>query len=119
MMIQRGRRQADRFHGDLYVVYVEQDALNAEDQRVHRRNLADARAARAHVEILHGEDPIGLILQLRRRARHHADFRRPQPAARIPEPLETESGGAPHHGSRRHRRADFPSHANSRRTQPR
>jgi len=61
LMIRRGRRQADRFHGDLYVVYVQQDDLKVDDQRILDANLACARDANAHVEILHGEDPIGLI----------------------------------------------------------
>ncbi len=63
IMIQRGRRQADRFHGDLYVLYVEQHALDPQDREAVDASLADARAARAHVETLHGEDPIGLILR--------------------------------------------------------
>jgi two-component system sensor histidine kinase KdpD len=63
IMIQRGRRQADRFHGDLYVIYVEQHTLNAEDQKIIDASLTEARAARAYVETLHGEDPIGLILR--------------------------------------------------------
>jgi two-component system sensor histidine kinase KdpD len=62
IMIRRGRRQADRFHGDLYVVYVDQHTLSSEDQRIIDASLDEARAASAHVEILHGEDPIGLIL---------------------------------------------------------
>jgi two-component system sensor histidine kinase KdpD len=62
-MIQRGRRQADRFHGDLYAVYVQQGGLNPTDRQTIDQNLAAARAANAHVEILTGEDPIGSILQ--------------------------------------------------------
>jgi two-component system sensor histidine kinase KdpD len=63
MMIRRGRRQTDLFHGDLYAVYVQQDGLNPADQQTIDQNLAAARAAKAHVEILTGEDPIGSILQ--------------------------------------------------------
>jgi two-component system sensor histidine kinase KdpD len=62
IMIKRGRRQADRFHGDLYVLYVEQHALDIEDRKVVDASLAEARAARAHVETLQGEDPIEIIL---------------------------------------------------------
>src|SRR5271170_1451236 len=51
-MIHRARRQADRFHGDLYVVYVEQDGLNDADQRLIRENLDYAHEARARVELL-------------------------------------------------------------------
>jgi two-component system sensor histidine kinase KdpD len=61
-MIHRARRQADRFHGDLYVVYVEQDNLNDADQRLIRENLDYAHEAKARVELLSGEDPIESIL---------------------------------------------------------
>lgn len=61
-MIRRARRQADRFHGDLYVVYVEQDNLNDADQRLIRENLDYAHEAKARVELLSGEDPIAAIL---------------------------------------------------------
>jgi K+-sensing histidine kinase KdpD len=63
MMIRRGRRQADLFHGDLYSIYVQQDGLNPADRQTIDQNLAAARAANAHVEILTGDDPIGGILQ--------------------------------------------------------
>jgi two-component system sensor histidine kinase KdpD len=62
-MIRRGRRQADRFHGDLHVVYVQQDGLNPADQKILEENLACAREANALVEILQGEEPIESILQ--------------------------------------------------------
>ncbi len=63
LMIQRGRRQADRFHGDLHVVYVQQDGLSPSDQITLGKNLECAREANARVEVLHGEDPIESILQ--------------------------------------------------------
>ena len=63
LMIQRGRRQADRFHGQLFVVYVQQDDLSPVDQKVLDENLATAREANAHVEVLHAEDAVGAILQ--------------------------------------------------------
>jgi len=62
-MIRRGRRLADLFHGDLYTVYVQQGVLSAPDQSMIEQNLAAASASSAHVEILHGEDPIESILQ--------------------------------------------------------
>ncbi len=62
LMIFRGRRQADRFHGELYVVYVQQDELKPEDEKILDENLECARAADAHVEILHSEDPTAAIL---------------------------------------------------------
>jgi two-component system sensor histidine kinase KdpD len=68
LMILRARRQADRFHGELYTVYVQQDVLNPEDQATLDRNLAAAREANSQVEILHSEDPVEAILQFA--ARH-------------------------------------------------
>jgi two-component system, OmpR family, sensor histidine kinase KdpD len=61
-MIQRGRRLADLFYGDLYAVYVQQGVLGAGDQSMIEQNLAAARDASAHVEILNGEDPVEAIL---------------------------------------------------------
>ncbi len=61
-MIHRARRQADRFHGDLYVVYVEQDNLNEADKALIRENLDYAHEAKARVELLTGDDPVGAIL---------------------------------------------------------
>lgn len=63
LMIHRARRQADLFHGDLYVVYVQQDDLSSGDHQMIEQNLAAANAAKAHVERLQGEDPIECILQ--------------------------------------------------------
>jgi two-component system sensor histidine kinase KdpD len=65
-MIRRARRQADRFHGDLYVVYVEQDNLHDADLRLIGENLDYAREAKARVEMLNGEDAIETILDFAR-----------------------------------------------------
>lgn len=62
LMIGRGRRQAERFHGDLFVAYVEQPELSAEDQAMLEKNIEAARAANAHIAILHGEDLVSAIL---------------------------------------------------------
>jgi two-component system sensor histidine kinase KdpD len=67
LMIRRGRRQADRFHGDLYVVYVQQDDLSPSDQEILYRNFEAAQQAQAPVEILHGDDPIKTILEFANR----------------------------------------------------
>jgi len=63
LMIHRGKRQAERFHGDLHVAYVEQDELSTTDREMLQRNLDAARDAGAHLEILHGEDPVAAILE--------------------------------------------------------
>jgi two-component system, OmpR family, sensor histidine kinase KdpD len=62
-MIASGKRNADRFHGDLTVAYVRQAEISADDQQALERNLAIARAAQAHIEILDGQDPIETLLQ--------------------------------------------------------
>lgn len=62
-MISSGKRNADRFHGDLTVAYVSQPDISAEDQAALERNLAIARAANAHIEMLEGDDPIATILK--------------------------------------------------------
>ncbi len=66
VMVASGRRNADRFHGDLTVAYVRQAEISADDQAALERNLAIARDAKAHIEILDGEDPVETILQFAR-----------------------------------------------------
>jgi two-component system sensor histidine kinase KdpD len=66
VMIASGKRNADRFHGDLIVSYVRQAEISADDQAALERNLAIAREAKAHIEILDGEDPIDTILRFAR-----------------------------------------------------
>jgi two-component system sensor histidine kinase KdpD len=68
-MIASGRRNAERFHGDLTVAYVRQPEISADDQASLERNLEIARAANAHIEILEGDDPVAKILQF---AREHS-----------------------------------------------
>ena len=65
-MIASGRRNADRFHGDLTVAYVRQPEISADDQSALERNLAIARDAKARIQILDGEDPVETILQFAR-----------------------------------------------------
>jgi len=67
VMIRRGRRQADRFHGDLHVVYVDQPGLSAADQANVARHLAVARDAGAEVETMHGVDAVRAIVRYARR----------------------------------------------------
>lgn len=61
-MIASGRRNRERFHGELFVVYVQQPELTPEDQAALDRNLELAGSAGAQVELLTGEDPIRAIL---------------------------------------------------------
>jgi len=61
-MIASGKRNADRFHGDLTVAYVRQPEISTSDRDALERNLAIARAAQARIEILDGQDPIETLL---------------------------------------------------------
>ena len=62
-MLDSGRRNAERFHGELFAIYVTQDNLTPEDRMALERNTTLARAQHAHVEILEGKDPIKTILE--------------------------------------------------------
>jgi two-component system, OmpR family, sensor histidine kinase KdpD len=61
-MLASGRRNADRFHGELLAVYVNQPNLTPEDRTALARNVLLARAQAARVDILEGRDPIRAIL---------------------------------------------------------
>jgi len=65
-MLASGRRNADRFHGELFAVYVTQKNLTPEDRSAQVRNVMLARAQKAHVVILDGRDPIRAILDYAR-----------------------------------------------------
>lgn len=67
-MLASGRRNADRFHGELFAIYVSQPNLTLEDRRALAKNIVLARAHGAHVDMLDGDDPIAVIL---RYAREH------------------------------------------------
>jgi two-component system, OmpR family, sensor histidine kinase KdpD len=62
-MIESGRRNADRFHGQLFVAYVAQADLNRADQEALDANLDLARRLGAEIHILEGEDPVEEILR--------------------------------------------------------
>ena len=62
-MLASGRRNADRFHGELFAIYVMQENLTPEDRLVLQRNVTLAEAQQAHVETLDGKDPIATILE--------------------------------------------------------
>jgi two-component system sensor histidine kinase KdpD len=63
VMLRRGRRQADRFHGELHVVYVEQDELSSTDRQRVEENLRIARGLQARVELIKDDDPVRGILR--------------------------------------------------------
>jgi two-component system sensor histidine kinase KdpD len=62
-MLESGRRNADRFHGQLHVVYVQQPVISQEDRSILQQNLDYARQLGAQVEILSGLDALDAILR--------------------------------------------------------
>ncbi len=66
-MLASGRRNADRFHGELFAIYVMQENLTPEDRMALERNVTLARAQDAQVETLEGKDPIKTILDFAER----------------------------------------------------
>jgi len=62
-MLASGKRNADRFHGELYVAYMNRPDITPEERKVLDRNLDQARALNARVVALDGEDPADAIMQ--------------------------------------------------------
>ncbi|MGH9469491.1 MAG: hypothetical protein ACRD1N_04015 [Terriglobia bacterium] len=67
-MIESGRRNADRFHSDLLVVYVNEPDLKPSERSTLETNLALARQCHAQIHLLESEEPIHAIMAF---ARHH------------------------------------------------
>jgi two-component system sensor histidine kinase KdpD len=65
-MLASGRRNADRFHGELFAIYVNQPNLTPQDRIANERNIKVARAERAHVDVLEGKEPVATILEYAR-----------------------------------------------------
>jgi two-component system sensor histidine kinase KdpD len=65
-MLASGRRNADRFHGELRAIYVMQENLTPEDRMALERNVTLAQAQQAHVDTLEGKDPVKTILEYAR-----------------------------------------------------
>ncbi len=61
-MLAAGRRNADRFHGELFAIYVLQEHLTEEDRLANERNVTLARAQEAHLDVLEGRDPVATIM---------------------------------------------------------
>ena len=65
-MIASGRRNAERFHGELFVAYNSRPDITLEEKALLERNLSHARAAGARIEGLDGEEPAYTIMQFAR-----------------------------------------------------
>lgn len=68
-MLAAARRNIDRFHGELFAVYVVQPRLTDEDRMANDRNEMLARAQKAQLVVLEGTDPVATILDFA--VRHH------------------------------------------------
>jgi two-component system sensor histidine kinase KdpD len=65
-MLESGSRNADRFQGEFYVVYVQEHSLSDQDRLTLEQNLNYARELSAQVEILSGFDTSEAILRFAR-----------------------------------------------------
>ena len=65
-MIASGRRNADRFHGELFAVYVRHDRLTEKDEAALQAHLAVARLLEAQTEALDGDDPVETLMDFAR-----------------------------------------------------
>ena len=65
-ILESGRRNADRFHGELLVAYVRQADLSPEDQDALDRNLEIARDLNASIHVLEGHDPVKALIEFAR-----------------------------------------------------
>jgi two-component system sensor histidine kinase KdpD len=65
-MLAAARRNADRFHGELFAIYVVQEHLTDEDRLANERNVVLARAQEAHLDVLEGRDPVPTIMEYAR-----------------------------------------------------
>jgi two-component system sensor histidine kinase KdpD len=65
-MIDSGRRNADRFKGELYVLYVRQHGLSSEDETALERNIAIALERGAIVKVVDAEDPVRAVIDFAR-----------------------------------------------------
>jgi two-component system sensor histidine kinase KdpD len=65
-MLESGSRNADRFQGEFYVVYVQERSLATQDRLTLEQNLNYARELGAEVEILSGLDASDAILKFAR-----------------------------------------------------
>jgi two-component system sensor histidine kinase KdpD len=68
-MIESGRRNKERFQGELYVIYVRQPNLSKKDSSRISEYLESARQAGATAEVLESDDPIEAVIEFAHRKR--------------------------------------------------
>ncbi len=65
-MIESGSRNASRFHGEIFVAYLNDPELPVEDKAVLESDLALARQLEAKIELLSGESLVDTVLRFAR-----------------------------------------------------
>jgi two-component system sensor histidine kinase KdpD len=65
-MIASGRRNADRFHGELFAVYVRYDQLSEQDEEGLKKQLEEAQRMEAQTAVLDGYDPVETLMDYAR-----------------------------------------------------
>ncbi|HEY2384534.1 MAG TPA: hypothetical protein VGK48_25440 [Terriglobia bacterium] len=65
-VLESGRRNADRFHGELFAAYVRQFNLSKEDETALERNLEIAREVGAIIKVLQGPDVVRALITFAR-----------------------------------------------------
>ena len=65
-ILESGRRNADRFHGELFAAYVRQSNLSKEDENSLENNLDIARELGAIIRVLEGPDVVRAIITFAR-----------------------------------------------------
>jgi two-component system, OmpR family, sensor histidine kinase KdpD len=65
-ILESGRRNANRFHGELFVAYVSQAQISARDQAALDKNLEIARQLGATIHVLEGRDAVRALIQFAR-----------------------------------------------------
>jgi len=65
-MIASGKRNAERFHGEFYAVYVRDDRLSEKDEATLQKHLEEAKQAGAQIAALDGYDPVETLMDFAR-----------------------------------------------------
>ena len=65
-MLGSGRRNVERFHGELFAVYVRDDRLSEKDEAVLKEGLLEARKLGAETDALDGYDPVETLMDYAR-----------------------------------------------------
>ena len=68
-MIESGKRNKERFQGDLYVVYIRRPDITDDENAVMASHLESAREAGAMTQVLESDDPIEAITEFAREKR--------------------------------------------------